>query len=62
MGPSQDHDGPQAEVRDHATDPPAIAGSFDDGGSDDGNAILESQLAAMSTALTKALTSFTDTP
>jgi len=57
MGPSEDHDGPQTEVRDHATDPLAIAGPFDDGDNDDGNAILESQLAAMGTALTKALTS-----
>ena len=57
MGPSEDRDGSQTEGRDHATDPLAIAGSFDDGDNDDGNAILESQLAAMGTAPTKALTS-----
>ena len=51
MGPSEDHDGSQTEVRDHVTDPLAIAGPFDDGDN------LESQLVAMSTALTKALAS-----
>ena len=43
MGNSGDHDGPQTEVRDHATDPLAIAGLFDNGDN------LEPQLAAMST-------------
>ena len=57
MGPSEDHDGSQTEKNDHATDPLAIDGPFDNGDTDDGNAILESQLAAMSTAPTKALTS-----
>ena len=57
MGPSEDHDGSQTEVSDRATGPLAIDGPFDDGDTGDGNAILESQLAAMSTALTKALTS-----
>ena len=36
MGPSEDRDGSQTEGRDHATDPLAIAGPFDDGSSYDG--------------------------
>ena len=62
--PSEDHDGSQTEASDLATDQLAIAGPFDDGDTDDGNAILgstdgntipESQLAALGTTLTKAL-------
>ena len=81
MGTSEDHGGSQTEISDHANDPLAIGGPFDDGdtGSDAealptetsedplsdprlpqprlGNAILESQMAAMGAALAEALTS-----
>ena len=35
MGTSEDHGGSQTEISDHATDPLAIDGPFDDGDTDD---------------------------